>query len=70
VQEALGAAHDRFKAGQHLGFDGPGLQAVRDLAEFHDLQRSSVSRAEYERAIKKTADRIRSSHPSVKVVIG
>ena len=70
VQEALGAAHERHKAGGNLGFDGPGLQATRELAELHDLQRSSISRGEYERAIKKTADRIRSAHPSVKVVIG
>lgn len=70
VQEALSSAHARFKAGGHLGFDGPGLQAVRDLAEYHDVQRTSITRGEYERAIKRTADRIRSAHPSVKVVIG
>lgn len=70
VQNALGAAHALFKAGGNLGFDGPGLQATRELAELHDLQRTSVSRAEYERAIKRTSDRIRSAHPSVKVVIG
>lgn len=70
VQQALSDAHDRFMAGAHLGLDGPGLQAARDLAEYHQLQRTSVCRAEYERAIKKTADRIRSAHPTVKVCIG
>lgn len=70
VQEALSAAHARFKAGGRLGFDGPGLQAVRELAEFHDLQRTSVCRSEYEKAIKRTADRIRSMAADVKVCIG
>jgi hypothetical protein len=70
VQEALGAAHDRYKAGGRLGLDGPGLQAARDLAEYHQLQRTSVCRAEYERAIKRTADRIKSAAADVKVYIG
>jgi hypothetical protein len=69
VQEALGNAHTRFTAGGHLGFDGLGLQAARDLAEYHQLQRTSVSRSEYERAIKRTADRIRSAAADVKVML-
>lgn len=69
AEEALGAAHARFKAGGSLGFDGPGLQAMRELAEYHDAQRTSVSRSVYEKAIKKTSARIRSAHASVKVCI-
>lgn len=67
ASEALGEAHARYKDRGKLGLSGPELQALRELHSYHDLQRSSISRGEYERAIKKTADRIRSAHPSVKV---
>lgn len=67
ANEALGNAHARHKAGKSLGFTGPELQSIRDAYDFHDLQRQSISRAQYEQAIKKTADRIRSAHPDLKV---
>lgn len=67
AEQALGAAHQRYVGKGRLGFTGPELQALRDLAEFHDLQRTSISRSDYERAIKMTGDRIRSQHPDVKV---
>lgn len=69
AQQALAAAHARHQAHGRPGVDGTGLQALRELAEYHDLQRASVSRAEYERAIKATADRIRGAAPDVKVLI-
>lgn len=69
AQEALGAAHARYEGSGRLGITGPELQAMRDGYEYHDLQRTSISRARYEQAIRKTADRIRSAHPSVKVCI-
>ena len=67
AQEALGHAHARHKAGKPLLFTGLELNAVRDAFAYHDLQRSSISRSQYEHAIKKTGDRIRSAHPSLKV---
>ena len=67
AQEALGHAHTRHKSGKPLLFTGPELQAVRDSYEFHDLQRTSISRSQYEQAITKTANRIKSAHPSLKV---
>lgn len=66
AQEALGHAHARYEAQGKLGFTGPELQALREIQEYHDLQRTSVSLAAYEAAIRKTRDRIRSAHPSVK----
>lgn len=69
AEEALAAAHARFTAGRSLGFDGPGLQAMRELFAFHDLQRSSVSRSAYEAAITRTANRIRGASKDVKVLI-
>ena len=67
AQEALGHAHARHKAGKPLLFTGLELNAVRDSFGYHDLQRSSISRSQYEQAIAKTANRIKSAHPSLKV---
>jgi hypothetical protein len=68
AQEALQAAHARyFGKAKTLTLTGPELQALRDSYEFHDLQRQSISRSRYEQAIQKTANRIRSSHPSLRV---
>ena len=66
---ALTGAYRRHAAIGRLGVTGPQLQALRDLYQFHDLQRSSIARSEYERYIRMTADRIRSAHPSLKVFI-
>lgn len=61
AQEALERTHDRFKATGRMGMDGPGLQALRELHEWHDAQRTSIARSEYERLIKLTAARIRNA---------
>jgi len=68
AQQALADAHARY-FGKHgsLTLTGPELQALRDAYEYADLQRQSISRARYELAIRKTANRIRSAHPSVRV---
>ena len=57
-----------FKATGRMGLDGPGLQALRELYAFHDLQRQSVSRSVYERAIVKTAQKVRGAAPELKVL--
>jgi hypothetical protein len=44
------------------------LKAMRDLFEYHDLQRKSVDLSTYERSIQRVANKIRSAHPSVKVL--
>ena len=59
AQDGLSDAHDRFKITGRMGLSGPAIQAMRDLAEYHDLQRSSISRGEYERWIVKTRNQIR-----------
>lgn len=68
AQEALIRAFDRAAGGKSLGMDGPGLNAIRDLYALHDAQRTAVSRSEYEKAIKKTADRVKSRTPQLTVV--
>lgn len=68
VQRELLAAKDRYEMCGRLTLSGVGLKALRDLYDYHDLQRTSVSRSTYERMIKKTGDRIRSASPGAKVV--
>jgi hypothetical protein len=68
VESALLEAHARHECYGRMATNGPGLQAMRDLAEWHDLQRTSVDRSTYERAIQRTANRIRSGHPANKIV--
>jgi len=65
VQEHLEAAAKRFQTTGRMGLTGEGLQAVRDLYEYHHLQRKSVSLSEYERHIQNTANRVRSKAPEV-----
>jgi hypothetical protein len=61
-------AKDRYEESGRLVFTGTALKAMRDVYEFHDLQRTAVDRSAYERAITKTRNRIRGAHPSVKVL--
>lgn len=67
-QEALLAIMRRFERWQKLEATPTEMEAIREVFRYHDLQRQSISRGEYERAIVKTANRIRSAHPSCKVI--
>lgn len=66
VQRQLIVMKDQFDQVGRMTLRAEGLKAMRDLFGFHDLQRTAVDRSTYERAIKRTGDRIRSAHPSVK----
>lgn len=59
AQAALERAHDRHKETGRYGIDGPGLEALRELFEWHDAQRSAIARSQYERIIALTAARMR-----------
>lgn len=65
AQDHLIEASQRFERTGKMGATGPALQCFRDLYEYHDLQRTSVSRGEYERMLKKASDRVRSKAPNV-----
>lgn len=45
------------------------LQLMRDLYSFHDAQRTAIDLSTYEKAIQKTANKIRGRHPKVKVLV-
>jgi hypothetical protein len=65
AQEALTEAARRFEKTGRMGLSGVGLQALREVYEYHDLQRSSVSRSVYEQMIVKTRNRVRSKSKEV-----
>lgn len=61
AQESLHKAAMRYQETKKMGLDGVGIQAIRELIEYADLQQASISRAEFERYIKRTKDYIRSN---------
>jgi len=54
-----------FEATRQMGTSDAGLDAFRDLYEWHDLQRQSISRSRYERAIQTTRARVMNRAPGV-----
>ena len=69
AQEALLEAKERFDKTGKMGLSGAGIRAVKDLWEYHDLQRTSVARSEYERMIQKTINHVRSHGKDVVEVL-
>ena len=61
AQDALHQAAERYQRTMSLGLTGEGIQAVRDLLEYADLQQASIPRADFEKYIQKTKDYIRSN---------
>ena len=58
-------AAKRYETTRRMGTTGQGLQCIRDLYEYHDLQRLSISLSEYEKHIQDTVNRVRSKAPEV-----
>jgi hypothetical protein len=65
AQEALVEAARRYETTKRMGLSGLGIQALREVYEYHDLQRSSVARAVYEQMIVKTRHRLNSKAKEV-----
>lgn len=65
AEAALIEAAERFQRTGRMGLSGPGIQALRDVIEWHDLQRSNIPRSKYEEAIRLTAARIKSGYATV-----
>lgn len=68
AQASLIEATRRFERTGKMGTTGPGLQAFRDVYEFHDLQRQSVPRSVYERCITRAMAKVKSKAPGVVVL--
>lgn len=69
AQEALLEAKDRFDKTGKLILSGVGIKAVKEVWMYHEAQRTSISRSEYEKMIKKTADYIRSHGKNVVEIV-
>jgi hypothetical protein len=69
AQKALYEAAERYNSTMQLGLSGEGIQAVRELIEFADLQQSSISRSEFERYIQKTKDYLKSKNNNVVEIV-
>ena len=65
AQKYLSTAAKRYRKTGRMLFTGPELQCIRDLYEYHDLQRKSVTLAEYEKHIRKVQNKIRGKSPQV-----
>jgi hypothetical protein len=65
AQEALHQAALRFQSTKRMGLSGEGIQAVRELIQYADLQQSSISRSEFEKYILKTKNYIKSNNDLV-----
>lgn len=69
AQEALHKAAMRYQETMRMGLDGTGIQAIRELIEYADLQQSSISRSEFERYIQKTKNYIKSHGDKVVEIV-
>ena len=69
AQDALHQAAERYQKTLKMGLSGEGIQALRDLIEYADLQQSSISRSDFERYIQKTKDYIKSNNHLVVEII-
>lgn len=68
AQEHLKEAAYRFEKTRKMGTTGQGLQAFRDLYEWHDLQRKSIARSEYDQMIQQTRNHLTNKNKFVEVI--
>lgn len=65
LQAALIESQQRYEKTRKMGITGLGLQAMRDVYEYADLQRQSIDLSTFERMIDKTMNKIRGKAPEV-----
>ena len=63
--QAMTEAALRYQKTMKMGLSGVGINALREICAYHDLQRTSVSRSVYETMITKTANYLRSKGKDV-----
>lgn len=68
LQAGLIEIQSRWKTTKKLGVTAANLKAMREVFVYHDEQRKAIDRSTYERAITTCSNRIRSAHPSPKVL--
>jgi hypothetical protein len=65
---ALHEAAKRYESTKKMGLSGTGISALREIMEYHDLQRTSIARSQYEQMIDKTRNYLRSRGKDVTVI--
>lgn len=65
AEKTLIQAAKAFEANGKMTVTANRIKSLRDLYDYHDLQRQSVSRGEYEKWIQRAMDRVRSKAPGV-----
>jgi len=61
AQDGLHKAAMRYQETMRMGLDGLGIQAIRELIEYADLQQGSITRSEFEKYVMKTKNYIKSN---------
>jgi len=69
AQEALHKAAMHYQKTMRLVLDYQGIETLRDLIEYADLQQGSISRSEFEKYVKKTKDYIKSNGDRVVEIV-
>lgn len=64
----LEAAARRYERTGKMGLTAQGIKSIKEVFEWHLLQRKSISRSEYEAQIKKTLNKLRSKSREVRVI--
>lgn len=64
----LKQAAKRFESTGRMLLTGSGLRAINEVSEWHHLQRTAISRSEYERMIQKTRNKLQSRSKDVTVI--
>lgn len=70
AQAELVSMVDRHNRTGRIGATGLGLEALREAFRWHDLQRTSIHRSEYERFIQKTANVLRTGGTAKVLTVG
>jgi len=68
AQTELKNAAKRYDRSKVMGFTGIGITAIRNMLEYHQLQRQIISRSDYSKYIKMTLDRYTSRAPELDCV--
>lgn len=64
----LKSAAKRYEKTKKMGLTAQGIKSIKEVYEWHCLQRKSISRSEYEAQIKKTLSKLRSGSKEVDVI--
>lgn len=65
AEDGLIESAARFERTGKMGLSGPALKALRNVIEWHDLQRSSIARSRYEESIRLTTTRVKNGHQTI-----